>query len=318
MIDHLQSAQRARCLDQLSSSSGVFTGAAMDHRDALQVVLAKRGVVLDAEGITRFKVRVARALAPGASLVLIDAEYGVAQALAAGAVPGSTGLVVPLEAMGYGDVAKLEVTSFLEHWSPAKGRRLGASGAKMLLPFRVDVPEQAARQEQVVAQAVAACREAGLALVLEPIVYKREGEEQAGGERFAELVVAGARRLAPLGPDILKLQYPGSEGACSAVDEACGRLIPWVVLGGGADEASVEYQIEHACNAGASGFVVGRTLFDAALVADEAESERLLAERCRPLLDRLAALAERTATPWRERVGPLPEPEAGWYAHDGA
>ena len=313
MIDHLESAQRARCLDQLSGRSGVITGAAVDHRDALQVVLAKRGVTLDAEGITRLKVRVARALAPGASLILLDAEYAVAQALAAGAVPGSTGLVVPLEAMGYGDVAKLEVTTFLEGWSPAKARRLGASGAKLLLPYRVDVPDQAERQDQVVAQAVGACREAGLALVLEPIVYKRADEERAGGDRFAELVVAGARRLAELGPDILKLQYPGSPAECEALNEACGPRIPWVVLGGGADEAAVERQIEHACNAGASGFVVGRTLFDAALVPDEAESERLLAGHCRPLLDRLVALAERTATPWRDRVGPLPEPASDWY-----
>ena len=53
------------------------------------------------------------------------------------------------------------------------------------------------------------CRAAGLALILEPIVYKREGEERAGGDRFAELVVEGARRLAALEPDVLKLQYPG-------------------------------------------------------------------------------------------------------------
>ena len=151
-------------------------------------------------GITRLKLRVAAALAPAASLVLLDAEYAAPQALAAGAVPGSTGLAVPLEAMGYGDVSKLEVTSFLEGWSPAKARRLGASGAKLLLPYRVDVPDQAARQEAVVAQAVRACREAGLVLILEPIVYKREGEERAGGDNFAELVVDGARRLAALSP----------------------------------------------------------------------------------------------------------------------
>ena len=40
-------------------------------------------------GITRLKVRVASALAPAATMVLLDAEYAAAQALAAGAVPGS-------------------------------------------------------------------------------------------------------------------------------------------------------------------------------------------------------------------------------------
>ena len=177
----------------------------------------------------------------------------------------------------------------------------------------VSAKDEAARQERVVETAVAGCREAGLALILEPIVYRREGDETAGGGRFTELVVEGARRLAALGPDILKLQYPGTADGCGAIDEACGGLIPWVLLGGGADADVLEAQVEDACRAGASGFIVGRTLFDAALVPDEAESERALADICRPLLERLAATAERLATPWRERVGQLPPPAYDWY-----
>lgn len=313
MSDHMRSAQRARALDRLASPRGVISGAAVDHRDSLQAVLAKRGMQLDDAGITELKVRVASALAPAASLILLDAEYSVAQAIAAGAVPGSTGIVVPLEAMGYGDVAKVEVTGFLEGWSAAKGRRLGASGAKLLLPYRADAPDQAERQDGVVRSAVAACREAGLALIVEPIVYSREGEERAGGDRFAELVAGGARRLAALEPDILKLQYPGSADACAELDAACGPLVPWVLLGGGAGEDVIGGQIEDACRAGASGFIVGRTLFDAGLVTDPEESRRALVEHSRPLLERLAAIAERLATPWRERVGALPQPPRDWY-----
>jgi tagatose 1,6-diphosphate aldolase len=246
-------------------------------------------------------------------MILLDAEYAAAQAIAAGAIPGATGLVVPLEAMGYGDVARVAQTTFLEGWSPAKARRLGASGAKLLLPYRADVSDQAARQEDVVRTAVAGCREAGLALIVEPIVYRRDGEETAGGGRFAELVSEGARRLAALEPDVLKLQYPGSAEACRALDDACGRAVPWVLLGGGASEDVIGGQIEDACRAGASGFIVGRTLFDAGLVVDPDESRRALLERSRPLLERLAAIAERLAVPWRERVGALPQPSREWY-----
>jgi tagatose-1,6-bisphosphate aldolase len=160
---------------------------------------------------------------------------------------------------------------------------------------------------------VAACREAGLALIVEPIVPRRDGEERAGGDRFAELVIEGARRLAGLEPDILKLQYPGSAAACEELDAACGRLVPWVLLGGGASEDVIGGQIEDACRAGASGFIVGRTLFDAGLVTDPEESRRALVSHSRPLLERLAAIAERLATPWRERVGELPQPPRGWY-----
>jgi tagatose-1,6-bisphosphate aldolase len=204
-------------------------------------------------------------------------------------------------------------TQFLEGWSAATARRLGASGAKLLLPYRADVADQAERQEGVVRTAVAACREAGLALIVEPIVYKREGEERAGGERFAELVVQGARRLAALEPDILKLQYPGSAAACEELDAAVGRAIPWVLLGGGAGEDVIGGQIEDACRAGASGFIVGRTLFDAGLVTDPDESRKALVSHSRPLLERLAAIAEALATPWRERVGVLPQPPREWY-----
>jgi tagatose-1,6-bisphosphate aldolase len=86
-----------------------------------------------------------------------------------------------------------------------------------------------------------------------------------------------------------------------------------VLLGGGASEDVIGGQIEDACRAGASGFIVGRTLFDAGLVTDPEESRRALLSHSRPLLERLAAIAERLATPWRERVGELPPPPRGWY-----
>jgi hypothetical protein len=54
-------------------------------------------------------------------------------------------------------------------------------------------------------------------------------------------------------------------------------------------------------------------LFDAAVVEDEAESDRALREQCRPLLERLVGIAERLAQPWRARLGALPTPADGWY-----
>jgi tagatose 1,6-diphosphate aldolase len=287
----------------------VIVGAAIDHRDALHAALARKGLPeMSAEEISRFKVRIARALAPAATVVLLDVESGAAQAIAAGALPGSVALAVPLEAQGYGEVVSVHQTTFLAGWSPAKAARLGASACKLLLPYRVDVAEQVAAQDDVVGQALRGCHAAGVALVVEPIVAGSYSKHA-----FAELVVAGARRLAALGPDLLKLQYPGSADACAALDEACGRSVPWVLLGGGADPETLEQQIAEACAAGASGFIVGRTLWDAALVDDEQESERALLETSHPLLDRLAVVARRHARSWRERVGEIPLPHPSWY-----
>ncbi len=209
---HLSTAealQRARALDALAGPDGVVCGAAADHRDALRAVLEKRGLELRDDEVGALKARVAGALAPAATMILLDVELGAPAAIAGGTLPGTTALVVPLEQGGYGDVARVEETLLMPGWSPEAARHLGATACKLLLPYRADVPEQAVRQEAVVARCAAACRAAGTVLVLEPIVYTRPGEELAG-ERFGELVVEGARRLAALDPGLLKLQHPGS------------------------------------------------------------------------------------------------------------
>jgi tagatose-1,6-bisphosphate aldolase len=306
-------AARARAVDEIAGPDGVVVGVAADHRDSMTVAMRNRGLPEPAPwDLTALKLRVAQVLSPGATVMLLDAEYSAAQALAAGAIGGDTALVVPLEAQGYGDVATVRRTSFLPGWDPARAAALGASGCKLLLPYRPDMAEQRGPQDDVVAQAAEACRRAGVALVLEPIVYALPGEDLAG-ERFAELVIETATRLAGLSPEILKLQYPGSRAACGEVDRACGPAVPWVLLGGGADAGVLEQQIADACGSGASGFIVGRTLFDPGLVVDPAASEAALREVSVPLLERLGAVARRHASPWRERIGAVAVPPHEWY-----
>jgi tagatose-1,6-bisphosphate aldolase len=309
---HLSTAealQRARALDALAGPDGVICGAAADHRDALRAVLEKRGLELRDDEVGALKARVAGALAPAATMILLDVELGAPAAIAGGTLPGTTALVVPLEQGGYGDVARVEETLLMPGCSPEAARHFGSAACKLLLPYRADLAEQAVRQEAVVARCAAACRAAGTVLVLEPIVYRRPGEELAG-ERFGELVVEGARRLAALDPGLLKLQHPGGAAACRELDAACGPGTPWVLLGGGAEEEALHAQLEEACAAGASGFIVGRTLWGDALVPDPAEQERALQERAVPRLERISALARRLATPWRQRVGGFGTPSA--------
>ena len=298
-------AARARRLDEIAGPDGIVVGSAVDHRDSLRLALERKGLgAPSAAELSALKLRIARALAPASTLVLLDAETSAAQALAAGAIPGTVALGVPLEAQGYGEVAEVRRTTFLPGWSPQQAARLGASACKLLLPYRPDLPEQAAAQEAVVEEAVAGCRAASVALVLEPIVY---GEP----ESFEEIIVAAAARLAPLGPDVLKLQYPGSPAGCRALDDACGSDVPWLLLGGGAEPKMLEGRIADACAAGASGFVVGRTLWDNALVGDERESLAALQNVSVPLLERLGAVARATGQPWRERVGEIGAPVPG-------
>lgn len=302
----------ARRLDAISGPDGIIVGAAVDHRDSLLAVLRDRGIDdWGPEQLSSFKQLVARVLAPSATLMLLDVETSAAQAVASGALPGTTGLALPLEAQGYEELDGGPATTLLDDWDPERTARLGADACKLLLPFRVDRPEHVRRQEELATSVAGDLHACGLALILEPIVF-RDPDADFVGDEFAQLVIEGAARLRETGTDLLKVQYPGSADACAALSAACGQT-PWVLLGGGADAAAIEAQVRDACRAGASGFVVGRTLFNDALKRDPAESERVLRERSLPLLVRLGEIARTEGTSWRDRVGPIAVPPLGWH-----
>ena len=60
-------------------------------------------------------------------------------------------------------------------------------------------------------------------------------------------------------------------------------------------------QVEDACRAGASGAIVGRTLFDEAITDDPEAAERALLQTSLPLLGRLTAVVQEYGRPWRQR-----------------
>jgi tagatose 1,6-diphosphate aldolase len=307
---------RLRGLDTLSDARGIFALAAIDHRDALGVAFETAGYpVPPPERIAELKTTIARALAPHATGLLIDVELG-APAIAQGAA-GPCGIVVPLEAQGYSDVAAGRVTSFLPGFSPALARTLGAAGCKLLLPYRPDHEVSAARQDDVVREAVAACHAEGLPLILEPIVYALPDEApDAFAAAFPALVIAAATRLQALGPDILKVQFPRDERGdeaewCTQLDAACGPT-PWVLLGGGGAPEVFTRDLRIACRAGASGFIAGRTLWTG-IIGDDDETETWLRRVGVPLLHSLRDIAQ-SGRPWRDRIGAVEAPPRDWFA----
>jgi tagatose 1,6-diphosphate aldolase len=214
------------------------------------------------------------------------------------------------------------VTSFLPGWSPARALASGASACKLLLPYRPGHEASAARQDEVVARAVAACHEAALPLILEPIAYPLEGEDAASlAARLGPIVLATVERLRPLGADVLKLQFPRDADAaleaewCRKVDAACGET-PWVLLGGGGDADGFARDVEASCRAGASGFIAGRTLWQEALGLEGDALAARLQEVCVPLVQRLRALAEAHAAPWRTKLGTVETLPADWWSAD--
>ena len=62
--------------------------------------------------------------------------------------------------------------------------------------------------------------------------------------------------------------------ACDELDEA--SALPWVLLSGGVDETTFEAQVSTACDAGASGVLVGRSVWADADAVTTRPSQRLL------------------------------------------
>jgi tagatose 1,6-diphosphate aldolase len=309
---------KVRGLQQISDPEGILAICAMDHRGSLQRLLDPQAPHrVDARTLVEVKLDLADALAPVSTAVLLDPLYGAAQAIASGVLPGRTGLLVSLEETGYEEHPHGRLTRLLEGWGAEQVRRMGASGAKLLLYYRPDLPETAARQRDVVRQVAADCRRWDLPFVLEPLVYPVPGEDpQAFAAGLTDLVVRTAGDLAPLGVDVLKAQFPADarrERDPGRWLEACRRLdaaspVPWVLLSGGARFEEFVRQVEIACRAGASGFLGGRAVWEDALrIPDRAERRRWLqtvgAERMR----RLHHIAGEHGQPWWRKRGLTPD-----------
>jgi tagatose-1,6-bisphosphate aldolase len=285
----------------------VVAGIAIDHRDSLRIMLERRGRpdVGSAE-IRALKLALTRALAPSATALMLDQELGW-PALESGAVPADVALIMPLEAQGYETAGDGPTTTLLEDFSPIIALRYGADACKLLLPYRVDAVDTAARQDALVVSSAAACHQLGLPLVLEPLVYRRPGETAAAySNGYTALLLGAVERLQPLGPDLLKLPFPVLEltsvgeptaiEACRTIDEAC-RDTPWVLLGGGVGTDTFVEQIRIAATAGAAGFLAGRGIWAPALAGDADEAFRIATTICRPEFERCRQVAERFARP---------------------
>ncbi len=227
------------------------------------------------------KSRIARVLGSHASGILLDFD-------AVGCRPPEAGLLTPLEAQGYEllDGARLSRLEF----DAARARRVGADGCKLLLWYRADHPASAERQRDLLARAAEECHRHGLPLVLEPLVYRLEGESEAAyASAFADLVVAAATELHDC--DLLKLQFPGDD-ACARATAAAAPL-RWALLGGSAtsgDEFAA--QLETACLAGAAGFIAGRAIWAGTLGLPPELQEPWLRKEALPLFDQLVGIAE--------------------------
>jgi sulfofructosephosphate aldolase len=283
MIDVLQAA-----LSSLAAPGGGISTLALDHRDAMRSSYRRAGVeAVDEATMVAAKVRIVDALAEYCSSILLDAG-----ALAACRRPGLP-VLMPLEQQGHDGFEGGRLNRLLDDFSPATAADLGAQACKLLLYYRTDHRPTASRQLELVAAAAADCHRHGLPLVVEPKLYRLEGEgEDELAATFGELVVAAAADLSASGADLLKVEYPGSAAACERVSAAAEPL-RWTLLGGSdVDGETFAVQLRSACEAGASGFIAGRAIWGGALAVAEGEQPAWLAEHALPTFERLVEITD--------------------------
>ncbi len=294
---------------------------ALDHRGNLRQVLnpaAPQSV--SPEALTAFKRQVVTALAPVSSAVLLDPEFGVAQCVTSGALPGQVGLLVAVEATGYTGDPLARRSRILPGWSVAKAKRLGASAIKLLVYYHPDAPT-APEIEALVRQTAQDCAAVDLAFFLEPLSYSPEPAQKKlpPAERH-RVVIETARRLTPLGVDILKAEFPldvaaePDEGqwarACAELSEA--SVTPWVLLSASVDYDTYLRQVTAACRAGATGVAVGRAVWqEAPGLAGEARLA-FLQGLARERMARITELCDALARPWTSFYT-APTAGSDWY-----
>ncbi len=265
---------KLRRMQHCATFDGFFVIMALDHRNNLRRALNPANP--DSIGyadMVAFKSDVVRALAPASSAVLLDPEFGAAQSIAAGTLPGQTGLIVAVEATGYTDEPTARRSEVLSGWSIEKIARMGGSAVKLLLYYHPEA-RNAAEQEALVDEVADACRAYDMPLFLEPLSFATEpGTKRLSSTEKRAVVIETARRFTGRGIDVLKAEFPLDveeipdeglwEAACRELDEA--SRTPWVLLSAGVGFDVFLRQTEIACRNGASGVMAGRAVWQEAV-----------------------------------------------------
>ena len=310
---------KLRGLRQCSDKRGTLSLLALDHRNNLRKALKPEAPAeVEDRELTAFKREAVAALAEAATAVLLDPEFGAAQSIASGAMPGDRGLIVALEKTGYGADPCARESRVLADWSVSKIRRMGASAAKLLVYYH---PEAAtARQiEQLVREVAQECARQDLLLVLEPLAYNPESPtDKLSPDSRRRTIVETARRLVGPGVDVLKAEFPAASADETEWLAACRELsdaspAPWILLSAAVDFDTFLRQTEVACRAGASGVAVGRAVWnEAARLAGPERAAFLNGEANRRMAAVTACCGQR-ARPWPE-IYSIPEIDTRWFS----
>jgi tagatose-1,6-bisphosphate aldolase len=299
-------------LGAIAGTDGKVAVLAMDQRGSLRRMLTEGGQTAEDTDLTSFKVDVIGTLSPAATGVLTDVEYGVGPVRSAGALADGAGLLIaaePAEKQTWNGEQRTTVDPVR---NAAWVRDHGGDALKFLLYWRPDrqtrpgEPDLAAEATDAVRTVVEDCRAAGLPSVIEPVITTLPGRPKPVGQEKKDLVIASAARLAELGPDLLKLEWPEGEDGCREITHVTGR-VPWALLSAGVEYEEFVQRATIALDAGACGFIAGRAIWGETTAMGPPQRREFLREVSLPRMQRLVALLGDHGRGWadvaREEVG---------------
>jgi tagatose-1,6-bisphosphate aldolase len=320
VIKRTLSVGKYRSLQRASTPQGHFAILALDHQDALRRAMQPSvPETVTIEQIMEFKAQVVRTLAPETSGILLDPIYSAAQAIRSGCL-SRTGLLIELEIADYQlKPLPLEIT-LLPDWNVSRIKRMEADGAKLFFYYNPDQESLTNRQDGSLRQLVTECAVHDIPFYAEPIIGSIGEDEATYTQHFSRRVIEAGRRVAALGVDVLKMEFPVPPALLHEENrgrEACEQLtaaidVPWVLLSAGVPFVTFCRQVEIACSSGASGYIAGRAVWgEAARIANADERQQWLEQTGRARLKMLNS-AITSGHPWTTAV--VCEPvSTHWY-----
>lgn len=304
-----QDPGKIRGLRRVTSEAGFFEICALDHLSDFAELLAPDPASVTFADVVAAKHTLVQALSPSVSAFLLDARYGL-QTIATGALPGTTGLMAAIEDEDYSIPEGPRRTRYRAGWSLRQIKLVGADVAKLLWFYRPDGDAGTAEHQRYVVRSLAdECARLSLPLVVEPIWYPLPGEDPAADTWKAarvEGILASAFQANALGVDMLKVEFPGyvdSQQGRSNAAAACKELdsgvnVPWVILSAGVGYEDFRTQVEIACQAGASGYLAGRSIWRDAVSTHEPSARAAAIQAARARLDELNAITRANGRPY--------------------
>ncbi|GKW11759.1 hypothetical protein PEC301899_20410 [Pectobacterium carotovorum subsp. carotovorum] len=285
----------------ICDETGAMMVIACDQRGGMRTLLAPTSeaqAAISNETLGKTKYDITRYLAAEAGCVLVDPICAIPGLIDDNILPRDTGLLIGLDASGWETSPEgYRISTMVEGVTARKVREWGATGGKIMIYLRPDIPDANTRNLETLRAVIQDFAQEDLLLVVEFLTYSLENESrEAYTHLLPELIPAGCQACIEQGAKVLKIPYPGSDEACARVTTLCGE-IPWAVLSAGVDHATFLPQVESALKNGASGVIAGRSLWKDCISLDRNVSKEKLSTLAVSRLNDIQVLLKRYQRP---------------------